>query len=120
MSKLLALVEIDLWTEEPPRVSFKRVERETETSVYCRNLHPVKNRTSPRVTVGPYNKRYLGQLYAPRPGARRGRILIEETDFIRETPEYRHLVIRMLDELQAELITAETQLAEVERGLEHG
>lgn len=36
---------------------------------------------------------------------------------IRETPEYRLAVIHMMDEIQAELIQGETNLAAIEDGL---
>ena len=118
MKKLIVTVEIDLNTDPEIGITTKPILRETDKSYFTRNEQHVRNRTSPVYRVGPFNKGLLGKISTPRPNAARCHFALEDDKTpIRETPEFREVVRRMLDKLQAELIIAEMYHAQLEDSL---
>jgi|GEM_PF-3030699 len=117
MGKLLVKVEINIWKNGSPAVFTKPVIRETEKSLFVKTPHRVRDREQPMMKVGPFNKNLLERVGSPRPGIKRSYFVTDSAARIRETPEYRLAVIHMMDEIQAELIQGETNLAAIEDGL---
>ena len=71
--------------------------------------------------TGPFNRRLLGRVTSPRPGIKRSYFVTDVRVMeIRETPEYRMAVIRMMDEARLELNTAGVNLDLIRADLMEG
>ena len=120
MNKQLVTLEINLWSGAEISIQSREIDHEGEKTLFVPTVHYVRNRTSPMIHIGPFNKRNLDTVSSARPGTAKTHIVVDgglSHKQIRQTPEYRAAVRRMLDKVHAELITAGTYMAQLEDSL---
>lgn len=121
MGKMLVKVEIDLWNSSRPAVSMKPIVRESEKTIFVQTPHRVRGQAELMLKTGPFNRSLLGRVTSPRPGIKRSYFVTDVRVMeIRETPEYRMAVIRMMDEARLELNTAGVNLDLIRADLMEG
>ena len=109
--KKLVRIEVDGWSGEL-KTEIKKILRETEHTVFVGNTKYVRNRTGPIRTAGPFNKKYLGEIFTPKPGTKHIYFISEAEDPVK-TQEYRSLANRLMDEIMDELTTARIKIAKM-------
>lgn len=112
--KILVRLDVDVWKSAIPEIWTKPVLGEREKVLIVPNEKRVRNSTEIIRTEAVFQKNLLERVTSARPGTKRCYFLLDAGADIRRSPEYRMNLIRMLDQIYADLAEAGNNLAGIE------